>query len=187
MAFWNEEDKQTTGAHESGGGNMEPIPSGTQVVFAVDEAKNDSYETDDYISLRWTILKGEFKGRKVFQKLRVYDADKSKAAKHKKMFAAIALNAGGDLLKVDHPPTDQELQCLMMKPMAGMLQVWSLTTETGELKEGNWVSQINPIKRTQQQAPHAQQQAPVQQTAPPVQQSAPPMPDIEFDDSDMPF
>lgn len=181
MAFWNEEDKQTTGAHESGGGNMEPIPSGTQVVFAVDEAKNDNYESDDYISLRWTILKGEFKGRKVFQKLRVYDNDKTKAAKHKKMFAAIALNAGGDLLKVDHAPTDQELQCLMMKPMAGTLQVWSLTTESGELKEGNWVSQINPIKRSQS-APPAQERA-----APPAQQSAPPLPEVEFDDDDMPF
>jgi hypothetical protein len=61
------------------------------------------------------------------------------------------------------------------------LQVWSLTTESGELKEGNWVSQINPIKRSQS-APPVQER-----TAPPVQQSAPPLPEVDFDEDDMPF
>lgn len=157
MSFWiteeNEDLTKTTGEHETGGGDIEPIAKNTTVVFAPDEAKYDDYEGDRYISIRWCILKGDHKGRKIFQKLRVFDEDKTKAGKHKKMFAAIAKNAGGSLLKLQHEPTDSDLQSILMKPMAGVLQVWELETETGETKTGNWISSINPVNSPQKVAP----------------------------------
>lgn len=154
MSFWNLNDQSekldTTGKFESGGGDIEPIPAKTQVKAAIDEAKWDDYEGDEYISLRWTVLApAEFKNRKVFQKVRVLDSDCKKADKAKKMLAAIAANAGGGLLKVSGKPTGQDLQKhLLQKPMALLLQVWEMETSDG-LKKGNWISAVSPLKKNE--------------------------------------
>lgn len=75
MSFWNLQEP-VTGEMEMGGGDIEPIPSGTSVLAAIDEAKWDEYEGDSYISLRWQVLAPEdYKNRKIFQKVRVLDSD----------------------------------------------------------------------------------------------------------------
>lgn len=161
MSFWELNDSNekldTSGSFESGGGN-EPIPAKTQVKAAIDEAKWDDYEGDEYISLRWNVLApAEYKGRKIFHKVRVLDDDKKKADKQKKMLAAIATNAGGGLLKVEGKPTDQDLQKnLLNKPMALLLQVWKIDKERdgtplaeSDIKQGNWVSSVSPLKSKQ--------------------------------------
>lgn len=150
MSFWNLSDTNekldTTGSFESST-DIEPIPDGAQVKAALDEAKWDSYEGDEYISLRWNVLApAEYKGRKVFQKVRVNDAKKGDKAK--KMLAAIAVNAGGGLLKCANVQ-DQDLQKhLLNKPMALQLKVWEIekTDGTGTAK-GNWVNAVAPLKK----------------------------------------
>ena len=170
MSFWNLNDSNetldTTGKFESGGGDMTPIPAKTQVKAAIDDAKWDDYEGDEYISLRWSVLApAEYKNRKIFQKVRVMDADSKKADKAKKMLAAISANAGGGLLKVGGKPTGQDLQKhLLQKPMALLLQVWKMDTADGE-KTGNWISAVSPLKKNEpvevaKSAPVEQQQAP---------------------------
>lgn len=155
MSFWNLSDQSekldTTGQFESGGGDIEPIPAKTQVKAAIDEAKWDSYEGDEYISLRWTVLTpAEYKNRKVFQKVRVMDDDSKKADKAKKMLAAISVNAGGGLLKVAGKPSDQDLQKhLLNKPMALLLQVWEIEKSDGTTGRGNWISAVSPLKKQQ--------------------------------------
>lgn len=155
MSFWNLSDSneklETTGSFEAGGGDLAPIPTDTQVKAAIDEAKWDSYEGADYVSLRWNVLAPtEFKGRKLFQKVRVKDGDNKKADKAKKMLAAIAVNAGGGLLKVT-APGDQDLQKhLMNKPMALLLKVWEIDKSDGTGKAtGNWVSAVSPLKKAE--------------------------------------
>lgn len=155
MSFWNLSDSneklETTGSFEAGGGDLAPIPADTQVKAAIDEAKWDSYEGTDYVSLRWNVLAPtEFKGRKLFQKVRVKDGDNKKADKAKKMLAAIAVNAGGGLLKVA-APGDQDLQKhLMNKPMALLLKVWEIDKSDGTGKAtGNWVSAVSPLKKAE--------------------------------------
>ncbi len=152
MSFWNLSDTSekldTTGNFESGG-DLEPIPAKTQVKAAPDEAKWDEYQGDEYISIRWNVLApAEYKGRKIFQKVKVLDADSKKADKAKKMLAAIAVNAGGGLLKVQGKPSDQDLQKhLLNKPMALLMAVWSIEDQnTGETKKGNWISAVSPLK-----------------------------------------
>ena len=145
MSFWNLSDTSekidNTGNFESSN-SMEPIPAGTQVKAAIDEVKFDSWEGDEYISARWTVLApAEYKNRKVFQKIRVMDADKKKADKAKKMLAAIAVNAGGGLLKVASPGDADLQKHLMMKPMALKLDVWEIKDKTG-----NWVMAVSPLK-----------------------------------------
>lgn len=154
MSFWNLSDKSekldTTGSFESGGGDLEPIPAKTQVKAAIDEAKWDEYEGSEYISLRWQVLApAEYKGRKIFQKVRVMEPDSKKADKAKKMLAAIAVNAGGGLLKVAGKPGDQDLQKhLLNKPMALLLQVWEIEKADGSgTAKGNWISAVSPLKK----------------------------------------
>lgn len=176
MSFWNLSDTSeklnTTGSFESGGGDIDPIPAKTQVKAAPDEAKWDEYQGEEYISLRWNVLApAEYKGRKIFQKVKVLDADGKKADKAKKMLAAIAVNAGGGLLKVQGKPSDQDLQKhLLNKPMALLLQVWEIEDQqTGDKKRGNWISAVSPLKK----------QEPVKQ--------AEPEPVAESDDDDIGF
>lgn len=154
MSFWNLSDKSekldTTGSFEAGGGDLTPIPAKTQVKAAIDEAKWDDYEGSEYISLRWQVLAPvEYKGRKIFQKVRVMEMDSKKADKAKKMLAAIAVNAGGGLLKVAGKPADQDLQKhLLNKPMALLLQVWAIEKTDGTgTATGNWVSAVSPLKK----------------------------------------
>lgn len=151
MSFWNlseENEKITTdGSFDAGGGNMEPIPSNTQVKAAIDEAKWDSYDGEEYISLRWSVLAPEeYKNRKVFQKVRVLDSESKKKDKALRMLAAIASNAGGGLLKVEGQPNDADLQKnLLMKPMAITLQVWEIEKDDGSIMNGNWIQQVAPL------------------------------------------
>lgn len=171
MSFWNLSDNsenltQNTGTFSAGGGDMEPIPAGTQVKAACEEAKWDSYEGDEYINLKWTVLApDDFKNRKIFQKVRVMDRDSKKADKAKRMLAAIAANAGGGLLKVEGRPSDQDLQSnLAMKPMALTLEVWKIEKSDGTgTATGNWVQQVAPLGK--QQAP--QEQAPASKNVDP--------------------
>lgn len=170
MSFWNLSDSNekldTSGSFEAGG-SSEPIPDNTQVKAAIDEAKWDEYEGERYVSLRWNVLApADFKGRKVFQKVKVFD--QKKADKAKKMLAAIAVNAGGGLLKVAQPG-DQDLQKhLMNKPMALLLKVWAIDKTDGTGKAtGNWISAVSPLKK---------------QDAPVVAPKPEPAPEINDDD-----
>jgi hypothetical protein len=154
MSFWNLNDQsekiETTGEFESGGGDIEPIPAKTQVKAAIDEAKWDDYEGEQFIKLRWNVLfPAEYKGRKIFQKVKVNESDTKKQDKAKKMLAAIAVNCGGGLLKLAKQPDDQDLQKhLMNKPMALLLQVWSIPKDDGSGKAtGNWISAVSPLKK----------------------------------------
>jgi hypothetical protein len=152
-------DVEATDNFDAGGGKIEVIPEGTQVLAAIDEAKWDRTDDGDkYISIRWTVLQPEeLANRKVFQKLWVDDfepaalkkgEDKAKAKrdKAKRMLMAIDSNAGGKLAAKGAMPTDIDLtSSLTMKPMVIKAMVWSQTDRsTGKLIEGNWVGAVGP-------------------------------------------
>ncbi len=151
--------EQTDGSFDAGGGKIEVIPEGTQVLAAIDEAKWDRTEDGDkFISLRWTVLQPEeLLNRKVFQKLWVTDFDpavlkkgedkaKTKRDKAKRMLMAIDSNAGGKLAAKGGLPTDIDLtSSLTMKPMVIKTMVWQQTDRsTGKIVEGNWVGAVAP-------------------------------------------
>lgn len=133
------------GEFEIGGG--EPLPNGTQVLAAADEARWVDYQGDSRIDIRWNVLSPkEYAGRKVFQKLRVEDQDPKKAERARKMLAAIDANAGGHLMAANESPTDISLQRhLCGKPMVLRVSLYRIQTDDGE-KTGNWVSAVSPRK-----------------------------------------
>lgn len=143
MSFFKTSDNQqikSDGKFESGGGSFEPIPDGTSALAIIDEGKWDSYEGDEYISLRWEIIDGEYKGRKIFHKLKVDDFDVKKKDKALRMLAAIDTNCGGNLQKLDRKPDDADFaMSLLNKPQWLKLGVWEINN-----KRGNWVMAVAP-------------------------------------------
>lgn len=163
MSFWNLSDGQQAQQQETfdmGGGDIEPIPAGTQLKAFAEEAKWEEHNGERKIKIKWDVIEGEYKGRKVFQNIKVCDADSKKRDKAIKMLSAVDTNSGGGLMKIGAEPSDMDLQVnLCNKPMALLVQIWKIEDEvTGEIKTGNWVGAVSPLHRKQ----------PVQQTAPKV-------------------
>ena len=141
--------ENNVGSFESGG-NIEPMPSGTSVLAASDEAKWDTHKDEEFISIRWSVLAPkEYSGRKIFQKIRVLDGATQKADKAKRMLAAIDANAGGKLAKSGETPTNQTLAAaLINKPMVLKLAVWEMDNADGSKGTGNWVAAVSPRSAT---------------------------------------
>lgn len=145
MSFWDLSDNtkaESTTTFEAAP-QMEPIPAGTGVLAAPDEAAWAEYQGEEYISIRWVVLApSDYKNRKVFQKVKVFDVDPKKADKAKRMLAAIDANAGGQLMAGGGRPTNEDLaRCLVNKPMQLRLEVWQTEDKS---KAGNWVAAVAP-------------------------------------------
>jgi len=152
--FWELSDgddvAKTGGKFEVGGGtNLEPIPNNTNCVAVIDEAAVISNQSGlKLISLRWSILTpAEYKNRKVFHKLWVFDHDPQakdpvvKQDKAKKMLFAIDNNCGGKLMASGKEPSNQSLQSSVMQiPMQIKVNVMKRDDGTGM----NWISSVSP-------------------------------------------
>lgn len=134
--FWDFE--ETKGEVQESGG-FEPIPDKTDVLAAPYEAKWDSWEGDEYISVNWTVLKpAQYANRKIFQKLKVNDEKKGERAR--RMLDGIDFNSGGHLRASGKMPTDEMLtKALLNKQMILKLGVWSIND-----KSGNYVMAVSP-------------------------------------------
>jgi len=155
MSFWGLSDgdnaKATGAEFDGGGGNLDPIPEGTTVLAMPDDVKwAEDRNSNEYLSIRWTVLKPEqYQGRKVFHKLWVSDEKPGHKEPEKyrdkqiKMFAAIDTNAGGKLLKKEGKPTDDEMAiALVNKQMTLRLGVWAMKADDGSEMTGNWIQAI---------------------------------------------
>lgn len=153
MSFWATSDgssaQKTEGKFEMGGGDIAPIPDGTSVLAIAEEAKNDEYQDNQYIKVKWRISKpAEYANRVIFQKVQVYEKDAAKADKAKRMLAAIASNSGGGLFtsmeqRNETMPSDMSLAQLCNRPMVLKMGVWELDDKS---KSGNWVQAVSPAK-----------------------------------------
>lgn len=175
--FGNEQ--ENNGNFEAGSGDFAPIPKGTVVNVIAEEVKWKEFNSEpEFVEVKWTIVDGEYKGRKIFQKIHTQSNDPQKATKAQRMLGAINFNAKGGLEKLSHKPTDAELtNALTFKKMALKLEVWISKEDfqTGqalpesEWKSGNWVAAVSPVGSVQTQN---------------TQQRAVPPTDV---DSDLPF
>ena len=111
MSFWQLTDGSTVDANnttfDGGGGSFELIPDNTQCIAAIEEAKWSEYQGDNYINLKWKVMRPQqFANRIFFQKLKVFGTSQCKdpratADKAKRMLAAIDANCGGKLMSLD--------------------------------------------------------------------------------------
>lgn len=162
MSLWDigEEKFETTGSFEMGGENMEPIPSNTELLAYIEQAKWDEFKEEAYVSLKWKVAKPEqYKGRVVFQKLKVCSEDDKKRTKAVKMLAAIDTNCKGKLLGIEYPKDGDLMKCLANQMMRIKVQIWSMVVN-GEDKQGNWVSSVAPKVNSKPAAPRPEKTAP---------------------------
>ena len=143
MSFWQTSEGKsatdTTGKFESNGG-IALIPENTTCLAMITEANIAEFQGDEYINLSWTVNKPDaYKNRKVFQKVRVFDADTKKRDKALNMLAAIDKNAGGVLAQFNAAPTNVTLLQIMNKPMLIKVMAWEIND-----KKGNWVAAVSP-------------------------------------------
>lgn len=145
--FWTTSDNKaiTTTGEFSSGGTIENIPDNTTCLALIDEAGWAEYQGDEYISLRWVIAEPSiYKGRKIFQKLRVNDINTKKADKAKEMLMAIDANCGGKLALNDETPNDTAMaKAILEKLMLIKIMVWDLEGRTG-----NWIAKVAPRSKT---------------------------------------
>lgn len=159
------------------GGDLAPIPENTKVLAIAEEAKNDEYQGARSIKVKWRISQpAAYANRVIFQKLQVYTPDK--ADKHKRMLAAIATNAGGQLFQAmqqtgETEPSDMSLSTITNRPMVLQLGIWESEDKS---KSGNWVKAVSARK------------APANSPTPaPVAPPPPPAQVVDIDDDIIPF
>lgn len=170
MSFFSQEALQTTGSFNSN--SFETIPDNTKALAVITNAewREGNEYNNKYISLTWDIVEGEFKGRKVFQKIKLFASDKDKVIKAQKMLIAIDANCKGAIAQAGVEPTVQGLSSLLHSPMYIMIKEYEMNGN-----KGNWVCAVSERKRGAQQEQ--------QQPSAPVTGQEPPM---DFDD-DIPF
>lgn len=156
MSFWQlSDDKkvESNKEYEMEGGNLTPIPDDTVLKAMPTQAQWAEYQGDRYINLRWDVIDGEYKGRVIFHKLKVYENDPKKADKAKRMLAAIDANAGGSLVKLDREPGDVDLaSALCNKPMHIKVKVWEMEGDDGVERKGNWICAVSSMATPTQPA-----------------------------------
>ena len=129
----------TSGEFDMGGGSV--IPDNTNCKACIEDIQWQTWEGDEFINAMWTVLDGDYKGRKVFQKIRAKDENIKKRDKAIRMLAAIDANSGGKLRESGKEPTDEMLlKALSNKPMIIKVMVWEL-----DGKQGNWISMVSPL------------------------------------------
>jgi len=140
MSFWNTSDGQavsTTGEFKDSG--SQPIPDGENVSVMITEASWNEWEGERSIKLRLDVTEGPYKNRVIFSKLKVADLDTKKRDRAIRMFAAIDVNCGGQLMKVSGEPDDTDLQVHLVakKPFMVKVGLWEMNG-----KSGNYIQAI---------------------------------------------
>lgn len=168
MSFFAAEALEEAKTGSFDGNSFEVIPDNTKALAIINSAEwREANEFNaKHISLTWEIVEGEFKGRKVFQKIKLFETDKAKALKAQKMLIAIDANCKGAIVNAGVEPTQQGLQSLLHSPMYIMIKEYEMNGN-----KGNWVAAVSERKKGQQ-----------------VQQPKNPETSVAFDDSeDIPF
>lgn len=139
MSFWDLSDgNKAEELSEFDSQFVELIPDNTSAIACIDSAEWKEHQNQRYINLSWTILDGEYKGFKLFQKVRVRDENAKKRDKAIRMLAAIDMNAGGGLRKLEQEPEDLDLSMMLSNKVMGIkVMTWEMDGSSG-----NWVSMV---------------------------------------------
>jgi hypothetical protein len=143
MSFWKSSAGEVLGTQESAfAKTFKNIPDGSTAVAKIHGFKNDGYNGDNYLKVDWVIAEGDFKGKHVFQKLKVFDSDEKKRLRALNMFMYM-YKMYGISPSSDQAPTDNDL----MKFVGKAAGIKIRETEPNEYgKQYNWVAEIHPAE-----------------------------------------
>lgn len=143
MTFWKSEMGEVTGsAKDSFTEASKTIPDGTKSFAKIDafNLQKNSVSGEQYYNIEWTITSDEFKGRKVWQKIKAFDAKIE--SKHRAL-NMLKLIYNLFSVKPTHAdaPTDKDLLAFVGKIAGIKIQETDPHKETG--KQYNWVSEVH--------------------------------------------
>lgn len=141
MSFWSSDLGQLTGNPEDAFTSpFSVIPDGTMAVAKIVKMYNSERNGQKSIEIDWQLTDGEFKGRHIFHKLKVFDDNSNKRHKALNMLMLIY-----KLFKVQPPnndaPTDDFMKVFIGKHAGIRIQEWSQDGSSG-----NWVSEVHPVQ-----------------------------------------
>jgi hypothetical protein len=143
MSFWKSSAGEVLGTQQSAfAKSFKNIPDGSTALAKIKDFKHDDYMGDKYLQITWVIIDGDFTGKHVFQKLRVFDKDEKKRWKALNMFMYI-YKLLGLIPNSDEAPSDKDLMEFTGKE-AGIKIRETEPNQNG--KQYNWVSEIHDKK-----------------------------------------
>ncbi len=140
MSFWASEVGTITGNEsEAFAKSFVLIPDGTKAVARICRMQNTEYNGSKSITVEWELIEGDFKGRSVTQRLKVFDKDSNARYRALNMLKLLYDKFG---LKPVHSnaPTDNDFKVFINKK-AGILIRETEPNENG--KQYNWVSEVH--------------------------------------------
>lgn len=148
MSFWQSELGDITGSAEDAYAkpmNFTIIPDGTKALAKIDSFVSDEFNGMKSLNVTWELINGEFKGRKIIQKLKVFDYDlRDKDPKRTKHRALNMLKLIYQLFKVQpahgNAPSDDELAVFVGK-IAGLKIQETSADDAGKVR--NYISEVH--------------------------------------------
>lgn len=146
MSFWHEDQPITGNPNEAFTKAFSgTIPDNTMATAYVESVLNDDYQGTKTIKIEWVLTAGDFKDRKVFQKLKVYDADAKIRHKAKSMLKLLLDMFHVKQLSLDAAPSDQDLAGMINRHAGIKIQEWSMVKADGSMGSGNYVSEVHTV------------------------------------------
>lgn len=146
--FWTSDLGEVTGlAVDAFAKSFTHIPDGTMALARIDTFITAEYEGNKYLSIDWILTEGDFKGKKVNQKLKVYGDPRAKDSAKTRHRALNMLKLIYQLfntkLKHSGEPTDQDLSVFVGKEAGIRIRE---TEPNDQGRQYNWVAEIHASK-----------------------------------------
>ncbi len=144
MSFWESDLGSITGnADDAFLKDFTIIPDGTMALARISRFYKVEDEKKKYLAIDWVLVDGDFKGRQVTQKIKVFDNDAKARYRALNMLKLIYM-----MFKVKpqtpSEPSEQELASFVNKVAGLKIREWSIEKEDGSgLIEGNFVSEVH--------------------------------------------
>lgn len=152
--FWRDEDgKAITGnAQDSFSPDFQVIPEGTCACAAIvnleiaEKEENEWRPSQKYYEVTWALTDGEFKGRKVSQKIKAFVGSPPAITRNKNMLKRVMVLTGFTPPH-EYAPSAEELSIMIGKVCGIKVGEWSLEKKDGSGKmEGNFVREVHAAK-----------------------------------------
>jgi hypothetical protein len=143
MSFWETSAGKVTGTSDSAFiKSFKTIPDGTTALARINDFKYGGYNGEKYLQINWVLIEGDFAGKHIFHKLRVFDNDGKKRLRALNMFMYIhklfGIRPAGN-----EAPTERELMQFTGKQAGLKIRE---TEQNEEGKQYNWVSEVHDEK-----------------------------------------
>lgn len=138
--FWQSDIGEITGkAQDAFAKTTTSVPNNTLALAKIVNFTNDEFQDSKFLNLEWELIDGDFKGSKISQKLKVFDAEAKKKHRALNMLKLIY-----QLFNItpthSNAPSDSDLAIFKLKTAGIKIQ----ETEPNENdRTYNWVSEVH--------------------------------------------